>query len=133
MKFDIMSYLENYKTLEFITESSIGAMFLCAAITIIVWAISYYSVGRIFEVIGFSGNSKPMSAVYTIISTILTSIFYGCLEMFKVPIAWIFQHWKLCCFLLFVAVVVINLVPVIENIQYERQHENNNNNDSTQI
>lgn len=130
MKFDIMSYLENYKTLEFITESPIGAMFLCAAITIIVWAISYYSVGHIFKIIGFSGNSKPMSAVYAIISTILTSIFYGCLEIFKMPIAWIFQHWKLCCLLLFLVVVVVNLGHVLENIQYKRQHKSDNNNDS---
>lgn len=119
MKFDIMSYLENYKTLEFITGSQSGAFWLCTCVGLIVWAISFFFVRIIFKYIfGFCGNSKPMSWCYVIISTITTSVFYKFLDTFKVPIAWFFQHWQFCLLLFIGFIVVVNIVPFIKDMYY---------------
>ena len=124
MKFDIMSYLENYKTLEFITGSQIGALWLCVLIGVVVWVISYSMVGFIFEHIGFSGNGKLMSKSRMLISTIITSVFYGFLDIFKQPIAWAIKNWAISCIVVLGLFFLPSIYGFVEDLYY-RHCENN--------
>ena len=133
MKLDIIDFLGNYNLFYSITGDFYEAVgmyiFTVAFVFVVAFAINGLTFGRLPS---FKEKSNFMSTTLVIFIAVIGEAFYSFLEFFKIPLAWVYEHWLVLLISVIAILILYGLIAfIIEERKYNKNTEDKKENDIT--
>lgn len=123
MKFDVLEFVQNYNLFYSITGTHHGAaglyVFSVVFIFIVSFTINGLTLGRWLPRV--KGKSAIMSLALVALITFIGEAFYSFLELFKIPLAWLYKYW----WAIFIGIIVLLVIYGIVSVIIEERNQNN--------